>query len=77
MKGRSAGDVWLLESAFILPCFGLAFAFTRLIDRFLGRRMSHFARGVLVVAVVPTLMVVAAVIWMLIAFTFGSRQLDL
>jgi len=39
--------------------------------------MSHFARGVLVVAVVPTLMVVAAVIWMLIAFTFGSRQLDL
>lgn len=41
---------FLVASAIILPCFGAAFALSKLVDRVLRRRMPHFARGLIILA---------------------------
>ncbi len=41
----------VIQTGIILPCFGVAFGLSRLVDRISQRRMSHLVRGLFTFAV--------------------------
>jgi uncharacterized membrane protein len=65
----------LVESAFILPCFGAAYALSTFVDRLSRRHMSHFVRGIFVFVAGTGFLATAAVVSLVIVCKFSSCDL--
>ena len=61
-----------VESAFILPCFGTAYALSTFADRFSSRQMSHFVRGIFVFVAGTGFLATAAIVSIAIGCKFSS-----
>jgi hypothetical protein len=66
---------FLAESLLLLPCFGAAFALTKIVDRLFKHHMSHFSRGIFTLIVSVGFLMAAAVASIVVGCRFSSCDL--
>ena len=66
---------FLIESVLILPCFGAAFALSKLMDRLMKRRMPHIVRGMFTLGIGMAFLYVAAISLFLLVCRFSACEI--